>query len=52
VPGGKQNYLKRGHRAFLLKKAELLKLIEIGVDQAGEKRTVPAASLHSGVSGW
>ena len=52
VPGGKQVYLKRGHRAFFLKEAELLKLIEIGVDQAGEKRTVPAASLHSGVGGW
>jgi hypothetical protein len=52
VPGGKQNYLKRGHRAFLLKKAELLKLVEIVVDQAGEKRTVPATSLHSRVGGW
>jgi hypothetical protein len=29
VPGGKQIYLKRGHRAFFLKGTELLKLIKI-----------------------
>jgi hypothetical protein len=29
VPGGKQIYLKRGHRAIFLKEAELLKLIKI-----------------------
>ena len=52
VPGGKQIYLKRGHRAFFLKEAKLLKLIEIVVEQAGEKRTVPAVSLPSRVGGW
>jgi hypothetical protein len=52
VPGGKQVYLKRGHRAFFLKEAELLKLIESVVEQAVEKRTVPAVLLHSGFGGW
>jgi hypothetical protein len=49
---GGSNYVEAGHRAFFLREVELLKLVEIVVKQAVEKRTVPAGSLHSGVDGW